>query len=78
MIRTSAAARVAKVWARQDPEAALAAADELPANSRSAYLSAAVSEWAFVDPVGFFAHAEAADSIDELIAGLEVLIATDP
>jgi hypothetical protein len=64
--------------ASDSPEAALAAARELPAYSRLALVSAAASEWAFIDPAGFFAYAEAADSIDDLIAGLEVLIATDP
>jgi hypothetical protein len=45
---------------------------------RDGDVSAAASEWAFFDPAGFFAHAEAADSIDDLIAGLKILIATDP
>jgi hypothetical protein len=76
--RTNASAGVARIWARQDPEAALAAAAEVPAASRSDYLDAVAREWAFVDPAGFFAYAEAANSIDELIDGLEVLIATDP
>ena len=77
-MRTTAAAQVARVWARQDARAALAAAEQLPADYRAAFLSAAASEWAFVDPVGFFTYAEAAASIDALIAGLELLIATDP
>lgn len=78
VLRTSAVARVAEVWARRDPEAALAAALELPADARAAYVSAVASEWAFFDPPGFFAYAEAAESINDLIGGLEVLIATDP
>ncbi len=49
-----------------------------PGALRESHVSAAASEWAFFDPAGFFAHAESADSIDDLIAGLKVLIATDP
>jgi len=45
----------------------LAMAGDLPAG-----------DWAFLDPVGFFDYAERTASIDDLIAGLEVLIAIDP
>jgi hypothetical protein len=54
----------------------LPAADGIPAEFRASFAS--VDDWAFFDPAGFFAHAEAATSIDQLIEGLEVLIATDP
>lgn len=60
----------------QTSSASRAAADGLAAEYAASFASFA--DWAFFDPAGFFTHAEGADSIDELIAGLEVLIATDP
>jgi hypothetical protein len=69
---------LAREWARYDPQAALAEAKWLPESLTAIFQSAVSREWAFVNPDGFFAYAEAASSIDELISGLTLLIATDP
>jgi hypothetical protein len=63
---------------RHDPLAALDRAAMLPPQDRAAFAAAVAQEWAFVDPSGFFAFAESAVSIDHLVDGLELLIATDP
>lgn len=70
--------KLAFEWVRYDPEAALAEARRLPEAAKVIFQSAVAREWAFVNPDGFFAYAEAASAIDELIAGLTLLIATDP
>ncbi len=77
-MRTSAVRQIARVWARQDPRLALAQAAALPAEVRTLFESVVATEWAFIDPAGFFAYAEVAASIDHLVQGLYVLIATDP
>ncbi len=77
-LQTAALQRVATAWARRDPRAALAQAASLPEALRAGFESAVAREWAFIDPAGFLAYAETEGSIERLLAGLDVLLATDP
>jgi hypothetical protein len=58
--------------------AALAYADALPRELRSAYRASVAREWANLDPSGFLAYAESSRSLEEIEPGLLLLVATDP
>ena len=76
--RRRAVLAVGKRWASTDPEAALAMASTLPSILRVDYRAIVSREWANLDPDGFLRFAESAPDREALLAGLELLIASEP
>src|SRR5690606_23761076 len=72
-----AAQEVATVWARFDPEAALAEAEFAPAEMRQALLQTVSAEWARLDPSGFIRILPTAD-LEAISGGIQRVLAFNP
>ena len=76
--RRRAVILVGQLWAQIDPEMALLAATTLPLELVAEFNASVASEWANLDSAAFLEFAEQTADLDALVAGLELLIATDP
>lgn len=76
--RRRAVMRLGALWARSDPEAALRQAYRLPPVLKADFEASVSSEWANLNAAQFLTHAASVADPAPLMAGLRLLIATDP
>ena len=76
--RNGAAQRIGVSWVRDNPIAAFDHAAVLPPELQDAYLTAVASEWARLDTDGFLEFAATQSTLDRLLGGLSLALASSP